>query len=102
MGGSRLGAGGSINKKRVSIVVKKNRDKMLMRKDRLVKQANAPQFSTKTLSKKKARLLLKQTNLNKYSGTHARQTKRRASSAMAVEDEEEQAAPAAKPQKMRQ
>mmetsp|Transcript_31507 Transcript_31507/g.73742 ORF Transcript_31507/g.73742 Transcript_31507/m.73742 type:complete len:103 (+) Transcript_31507:56-364(+) len=102
MGGSRLGAGGSINKKKISIVVKKNRTKMLMKKDRLVKQANAPSFSTKTLSKKKARLLLKQTGLNKYSGTHARQVKRRASSAMALEDEAEQDAASPKPQKMRE
>ena len=49
MGGSRAGAGGAINKKKRSLVVRKNRNNMLNRKNLVEKQERAPQFTTKPL-----------------------------------------------------
>lgn len=49
MGGSRCGAGGAINKRIQSIVVRKNRMNLLNRKNRVEQINDRPQFTSRPM-----------------------------------------------------
>mmetsp|Transcript_20316 Transcript_20316/g.31743 ORF Transcript_20316/g.31743 Transcript_20316/m.31743 type:complete len:91 (-) Transcript_20316:50-322(-) len=85
-----------INRKRISSVQKRNMKLKFNKNNKIAKQNAAPKFTTKPLSKKKARLL----NKRKGEKEHARMFRRRKNASNMAVEEEEPEAPVAKADKM--